>query len=116
MQPHSPNHPVLIQKVCIQRWTRETITAVLIRRVAQRDDVEVPAEAEPLALETAAETALPGRCASLEATPAVETRPADTDGSATEPTSVHGLPQPSAKPASEGKQSDSPAPAAVLQR
>ena len=73
---------------------------MLYQQVSQRN-VEVPAEAEPLL---------------LEATPAVETRPADTDGPATEPTGVHGLLQPSAQPASEGKQSDSPAPAAAVQR
>ena len=89
---------------------------MLYQQVSQRNNVEVPAEAEPLALETAAETALPAQCASLESTPAVETRPADTDSPATEPTGVHGLPQPSAQPAPEGKQSDSPAPATAVQR
>ena len=99
----------------MQRWTQEAIGAMLYQQVSQRNNVEVPVRAEPMVLETAAETALPARCASLEATPAVETRPADTDGPATEPTGVHGLPQPSAQPASEGKQSDSPAPAAAVQ-
>ena len=59
----------------MQRWTQEAIGAMLYQQVAQRNNLEVPAEAEPLALEATPAAEAPP----LTLTAQLQRRPAYTD-------------------------------------